>query len=65
MIIFLTIMGPWVWEGTLTWVVVGDEVCQASNVPAECTAQGFCGRSRKCFPAFQQLAVQEESCALL
>ena len=61
MIIFLMITGPLVWEGALTWVVVGAEVGQASNVPAECIAQGFCWRSLKCFPAFWQLARQEGS----
>lgn len=41
MIIFLMMMGPLVWEGTLTWVVVRAEVGQACNVPAECITQGF------------------------
>lgn len=33
--------------------------CQARDTSAECTAQGLCGRNRKCFPAFEQLALSE------
>lgn len=56
---FIMIMEPIAREGAPTWVVVGSRAIKPTNMPAECTAQGFCGRRGKRFPGFQQPALQD------